>query len=112
MLSVEILIMLFISVNCVDANEISCEEFSPTRWSCFRMGLHTCHMETSTSVDSANIKISNSDTSVHGLSFSKNRNIFYLPVNVAINFPNLQGYGAICETNLRNFYQGNFQRQL
>ena len=44
-----------------------------------RMGIHTCYMENSTLVDAANVRISNSDTSTYGLSFSKNRNIFSCP---------------------------------
>lgn len=64
-------------------------------------------MDSTTIIDEANTKISFYDENIGGLQMNNNKNISYLPIDVAERFPNLQGYQAgfcgIKELTRRNF---------
>lgn len=51
-------------------------------------------MDQTTRIDEANVKISTRDASVLGFKLNDNKKILSLPIAVASNFPNLQGFDA------------------
>lgn len=92
-----ILLVLLATVSSDDkvVNEITCESIAGGSWNDGLVNLKTCRMRSSTSINSFGIIIESSkDESVKGLSFYTNKNISFLPVNVAEVFPDLEGYSA------------------
>ena len=64
-------------------------------------------MEKATNIDGINMTISNVDKTVQGLSFYTNKQIMFLPVNVADNFNNLVAYDA-SECSITKISRVNF----
>lgn len=60
-----------------------------------------------TTIDEVNVIISTNDNTVKALELETNKNIFFLPVKVAENFPNLVGYSA-WECSLKEISKENF----
>lgn len=93
---VALLVLITLSLaNGTTAVRIKCDNFSE-----FDLGysdgiLKSCNMETSTSISSTGITINSArDETITRMSFSNNKNIFYLPDDVNENFPNLLRYNA------------------
>ena len=108
--SFTIFLLLFLSINCIDESEINCEAIVSSTWPSLNDKLlNSCSCRFYVSISDTNVKISNSDSSLHGLSFYKNRDIFYLPVDVAKSFPNLIAYDA-SETSVKEIYKDNFRK--
>lgn len=102
-------LMLFLSISCIDGNEINCEAIRRGTWlSLQNATLKTCLLQTFIRIDAANKKVSNSDVSVRAISFFKNSYIFYLPIDVSKSFPNLVAYEA-SETSINEISKVNFK---
>lgn len=72
----------------VAETEVECENIMNARSDII------CEMRESTSIESADVRISNYDEIVTWLTLSINKKIHYLPVKVAESFPNLVEYWA------------------
>lgn len=87
---------------------ISCETLGTDSW--YRIGaLRSCRMRGNTSITSDSFIVNSSaDSSVLGMTFYSNKNIFYLPIRVSENFPNLVAFGAgYC--SIKALYKSNFK---
>jgi Leucine-rich repeat (LRR) protein len=81
---------MVLAINSVtDAKTVQCESVSSEYFV-----TKTCFMDKTTMIDENNETISTEDESIGALSFVGNRNIFYLPIKVAENLPNLLVYAA------------------
>lgn len=102
-----LLLEVWISIEVSEAKEISCEKVNYMNWWTFVGTVKTCFMDKTTTIDEPEATISKRDESIKGLEFSKNKNIFHLPDNVAGSFPNLEEYNAdfcsLIEITKRNF---------
>lgn len=91
------------------SKEIFCERFYSGNWIPLKNETFTvCDMKIETEIYEPNVKISNFDDSVLSLTFYTNRNIFYLPIDVAKSFPNLTAFGAD-ETSIKEISKENFR---
>jgi Leucine-rich repeat (LRR) protein len=91
-----------------ETKEVSCETFVYFHWVLPVQKIQTCFMDTTTSVDSPGIKVSSNDSSIKGLRFYNNKQIQYLPVEVAKKFPNLLVY-SVASCSLKNLLKLNFE---
>lgn len=78
----------------IEGKEIPCESVTDINWSSLVGTVKSCMMRPKTSINELNVKISPFDDSIKGLELMDNKNIFYLPVQVGVTFPNLLGYDA------------------
>ena len=93
----------------VVVKEIACERFFTGKWNSLNNETFTvCDMKSDTEIDEPNVKISDFDDSELSLTFFTNRNIFYLPIDVAKSFPNLIVYGAD-KTSIKEISKENFR---
>lgn len=98
----------------ISSNEISCERTEDMSWpSLGREQFSFCWMQQASRIRGQNVVISSVDDSILGLTFLGNKNIRYLPINVAGSFPNLIAYGA-SDTSISEIWKDNFKnlRQL
>lgn len=90
------LVSIFNSV-AIEAKEIACEKVEG----------QTCEMIMATAIETPDVKISNRDSSINRLVIRNSPKIFYLPIGVAENFPDLISYFAaaipIKEISKQNF---------
>lgn len=88
---------------CVAADKVlSCERIGDVSWS---EGVYkTCYMKNAT-VDSADFEISSSaDTTIRALHFGDNKQIRFLPENIAQKFPNLAMlYAGYCSIEIVSY---------
>jgi hypothetical protein len=89
--------------------KVTCESCSEYTWTETIGILSTCFMKKKTSIDEPGATIANDrNGSTKGLNFFENKNIFYLPENVTLTFPNLIAYGAsMC--NVKTIAKKNFK---
>lgn len=76
--------------NTFEAKEVDCESTEDVEGN----NVITCYMEDITSIKEPDMTISNFDVAVQGLAFYDNPKIFFLPIYVVENFPNLKMYWA------------------
>lgn len=88
------LLSLFAVFNSITSNEISCEKEGLHDWDFNVAKVKTCFMDKTTLINQTNVTIANVDDSFKGLSFEGNKNIRFLPVQVAEKIPNLLTYNA------------------
>lgn len=84
------LVLLF---KIVKAKEISCEAINHGEWEDPVGGVKTCRIPT-TGIIEPQVTFSGYDESMGALTFDTNPKIYYLPVQVALKFPNLMAYDA------------------
>lgn len=99
------LLQIFALIVRNEAKEVECESVRNVNWG---VGdVKTCVMQSTTLINEPGTAISPHDESVKGLWLSFNKRIFYLPVNVAGTFPNLELYTtwgcSVQEISKRNF---------
>lgn len=102
------LLFVIVVFNCLDnvlGEEIECEELRALY--CRGIDCKECKMTENTTIDKANVTISNEDHTVVTLSFSDNKKISYLPVNVAESFWNLWEYTAQ-DCSIKELFKANF----
>lgn len=91
------------------ANEGRCESFENQSWISPFGTLKTCLMEGVTSIDNSNFEISSGpDETVTGLGLKTNKKIKFLPVRIALKFPELVGFSAY-ECSLTLISRENFR---
>lgn len=78
----------------IEAKNVACENVQVELWSSPIGNTKACNMKKTTSINERNIKISNSDGSVGGLTFGGNKKITFMPIEVAQSFPKLLGYST------------------
>jgi Leucine rich repeat len=80
----------------VQAKQVQCERAGDLYWSYDFIGTaKTCFMQGTTVINEIGSTFSTTpDASMVGLNFEGNKNIEYLPENIAETFPNLLGYDA------------------
>lgn len=101
------------STNIFAAKDLTCEEFKLSSW--FNHGeiknIKTCFMKTSTLTmikTAGNSITSATDENVEGINLSDNRNVRFLPENLARIFPNLISYDAR-SSSIESISQDNFR---
>lgn len=103
------IIKIFQLVEIVESREISCESVKDASygWGSSSHTLKSCYIDKTTSIDRPDTEISARDESVTGFWSIGNGKILFLPIDIDLKFPNLQGYGAercsIKEISKRNF---------
>lgn len=90
--SFQVLLML-VGFTTAKSSQISCEEIKNIKWKKLEPQ-KTCLMNTTT-IDKKDLEMSSMvDETVTGMGLQGNKNIFYLPVLVSENFPNLVAFSA------------------
>lgn len=92
------------------AKEVDCESVSKQNWYSYGT-LNVCNMlskRNRISIDEPNVTIGIHDKSITGLLFSDNKNVFFLPVQVAKKFPSLIGYEAEA-CSIKEIFKENFK---
>jgi Leucine-rich repeat (LRR) protein len=94
-----VVLLISVYLNCLVAsepseNKVDCEEIKDKFWS-FIGNVKSCFMRDKTSIayDDSVIDSPRNET-IRALTFEQNWNIFYLPVEIAEVFPNLEAYSA------------------
>lgn len=107
-LSGKVLVLIFLlkCFSSVEAKEISCEIVVEAYFGEVD-AVKTCFMQYSTSIDDLNVTFSFYDEMVEGLNFNHNKNISFLPVQVAKKLPNLLSYCAL-NCSIKEISKENF----
>lgn len=89
---VSIYLLAVLALSQVKGKQILCENKTRDIW--LHVGERkTCSMLTSTEIDSTDTTIEEDET-IEALDFEDNKNINFLPIDVAISFPKLKIYSA------------------
>jgi Leucine rich repeat len=98
-------------IKFLEAKEVSCESVADdTQWIAPVLRVKTCNMRVTTSIDSPETIIISSafDSSMGGLRFDHNKQVYYLPENVGEKFPNLLAhYASFC--NVKEISKKHFK---
>lgn len=99
---------IFNSIDVITAKEVACERVNDDDWYGNVGTVKTCFMDQMTAIDTNDVNVSTRDDSVGGLDLSNNKNIFYLPLKVGENFPNLIVYAAP-DCSIKEISKDNFK---
>jgi Leucine rich repeat len=102
-------VQLLVLITEATTKGIACERVATVVWSLLIGSTKTCFMEETTKISSKDLEISVKRDNLMGtLSFYNNKNVSFLPVNVAESFPNLSFYRADgCD--IKEISKSNFQ---
>lgn len=103
-----ILLAIFQFLEQVHGAKITCENTYNVKWNSVNETVKTCAMKHTTAILEDDVGISSVSGSVQGLTFTKNKKVFFLPVNVAESFPNLTAYSGT-ETSIKDVAKKNFK---
>lgn len=103
-----ILIFLMEVFVSIETKEIAHGSIADGNWVPPIFTVKTSFVLTTTTINKPNVIIAPGDESIKGLRIDYNNKIFYLPIKVGENFPNLLGYSAyscsIKDISRANFY--------
>lgn len=90
-------VILIFVINCfelIKAKQIACESIYAYRFSDPMGSLNTCWIYQSTTINTTGITLTSTSNEVTAISFWRSNQIFFLPENISVNFPNLTFYDA------------------